>query len=112
VWVIQTNKSIVEQNREHAEIYLDKVTILQSKFIALHVGLFWGIGRFIIKNEDRITIKTTDKIIFDNLSSNEESSDEFIKNKIFFIKQLIEQRKLKIKYEFIDVAENLSSKLL
>ena len=108
-WVIQTNELIVEQNREHSEIYLDKVTILQSKFIALHVGLFWGIGRFIIKNQDSVTIKTTDKIIYDCLSSNEKSSDEFINNKIFFIRQLSEQRKLKIKYQIIDKKENLTS---
>ena len=43
--MIQTNDSIIEQKREHSEIYLNKVTIQQSKYIAIHVGLFWGIGK-------------------------------------------------------------------
>jgi len=40
-WAIQTGDTIQEQIRDHAEIYNDKVSILQSKYIALHVGLFW-----------------------------------------------------------------------
>ena len=56
--MIQSQNSKVEQKREHSDIYLNKVTILQSKYIALHVGLFWGIGRFIIHDEDNITIKS------------------------------------------------------
>ncbi len=65
-WVIKTDKKSFEENRDHAEIYLDKVTSLQSKYIALHVGLFWGIGKFIIKNEDSILIKIDDQKIFDH----------------------------------------------
>lgn len=98
-WVIQTDSSIVEQKREHAEIYLDKVTNQQSKYIGLHIGLFWGIGTFIIKNGDIVKITTDDKAIFDHLISNQKSDDEFIEKRTFFIRQLIEQRKLKIKYD-------------
>ena len=43
-WTIETNDSRVEQNRNHVDIYKDKVTELQSKYVALHIGLFWGIG--------------------------------------------------------------------
>ena len=39
--MIHTNKSKIEQIREHPEIYWNKVTIEQSKYIALHVGIFW-----------------------------------------------------------------------
>lgn len=109
-WVIQTNNSIVEQKREHVEIYLDKVTNQQSKYIGLHIGLFWGIGTFIIKNEDTVKITTDDKPIFDHLVSNQKSDDEFIEKRTFFIRQLIEQRKLKIKYDLIDFEENLAVK--
>ena len=112
VWRIQTINSIVEQKREHADIYLNKVTIQQSKCIAMHVGLFWGIGRFIINNEDNIIIKIDDKSIFNYLSRNEISSDNLIKMRIHFIKQLIDQRKLKINFEFVDKKKNLASKLL
>ncbi|MFQ5781804.1 MAG: hypothetical protein ACE5GR_01955 [Nitrosopumilus sp.] len=48
-WVIQTNDSTIEQNREHVEIYKDKVTDLQSKYVALHVGLFWGMEYLLLK---------------------------------------------------------------
>ena len=91
---------------------MNKVTIQQSKYIAMHVGLFWGVGRFIIKNKDIITIMIDDKLMFNQLSKDESSSDEFITTKIDFITQLIAQRKLKINFEFIDKGESLASKLL
>jgi len=91
---------------------LDKVTIQQSKYIAMHVGLFWGIGRFIIKDKDSITVKIDDKSMFNQLSKIEDPSDEFIRTKINFITQLIAQRKLKINFIFVDEKENLTSKLL
>jgi hypothetical protein len=107
-WVIQTNNSIIKQNRKHVDTYKDKVTNIQSKYIALHVGLFWGIGVFIIKNEDSIKIKLDEKIMYDQFTSNLKIKDDFIKKKIEFIRQLIEQRKLKIEFEIIDVDENLA----
>jgi hypothetical protein len=109
VWVIQTNNSIIKQKREHADIFLNKVTIQQSKYIALHVGLFWGIGRFIINNDDHITIKIDEQTMFNNLSKNEKPHDELIKKRIYFISKLVEQRKLKIKYEFVSAEKNLAS---
>lgn len=109
-WVIQTDNSIIEQKREHAEIYLDKVTNQQSKYIGLHIGIFWGIGTFIIKNEDIVKITTDDKIVFEHLISNQKSDDKFIEKRTFFIRQLIEQRKLKIKYELVESEKNLAAK--
>lgn len=109
-WVIQTDNSIVEQKREHVEIYLDKVTNQQSKYIGLHIGIFWGIGTFIIKNEDIVKITTDDKTVFEHLISNQKSDDEFIEKRTFFIRQLIEQRKLKIKYELVEPEKNLAAK--
>jgi hypothetical protein len=109
-WVIQTNNSIIEQKREHADIYLDKVTSHQSKYIGLHVGIFWGIGTFIIKNQDIVKIAISDKTMFEHLSSNQKSFDEFIEKRTYFIRQLIEQRKLKIQYELITQDKNLAAK--
>ena len=109
-WVIQTKDSIVKQNREQTDIYKDKVTSLQSKYIALHVGLFWGIGIFIIKNEDSIKIKLDEKIMYQHFTSNLKIQDEFIEKRIQFIRQLIEQRKLKIEFEKIDSDKNLAKK--
>ena len=77
----------------------------------MHVGLFWGIGRFIIKDKDSITVKIDDKSMFNQLSKIEDPSDEFIRTKINFITQLIAQRKLKINFIFVDEKENLTSKL-
>jgi hypothetical protein len=64
-WLIQTEDNTVEQTREHVEIYKNKITDLQSKYVALHIGLFWGIGVFIIKNEDLLKIKIDEKTMFD-----------------------------------------------
>jgi len=109
-WVIQTNNSVIEQKREHADIYLDKVTNQQSKYIGLHVGLFWGIGTFIIKNQDIVKVAIDDNSILEHLSTNQKSHDKFIEKRICFIIQLIEQRKLKIQYELITVDKNLAAK--
>jgi len=111
-WVIQTRDSRVKQNRDHAEIYKDKVTSLQSKYVALHVGLFWGIGVFIIKNKDIVKIKLDEKIMYDHLTSNSKIEDEFIEKRIQFIKQLIEQKKLNIEFQIIDTDENMARKII
>jgi len=110
-WAIQTDKSVVKQKREHVEIYLNKVTNIQSKYIGLHIGLFWGVGMFIIKNHDTVKIAIDEKPIFEHLSLNKKNNDEFIERRTFFIRQLITQRKLKIQYELISPEKNLSSKI-
>lgn len=109
-WLIQTNESKAEQNRVHVEMYKDKVTNIQSKYIALHVGLFWGIGVFIIKNEDSIKIMLDEKTMYDQITSNSKIDDDVASKKIHFIKQLIAQRKLKVEFELINVNDNLARK--
>ena len=111
-WVIQNEKTTVEQYREHAENYLDRVTVEQSKYIALHVGIFWSIGRFIIKNGDSVKIMLDLKTMYEHLSNNMTSTDSFIETRTGFIKQLIEQRKLVIKYELIKPEQNIATKAL
>jgi len=101
-WKIETGESIAKQNREHVQMYKNKVTDLQSKYIALHVGLFWAIGVFIIKNEDSIKVKCDEKVMFEHFKFDKEINDEFIKNRMQFIKQLISQRKLKMDFELIE----------
>lgn len=91
-------------------MYKDKVSELQSKYIALHVGLFWGIGTFIVKNEDTIRIKLDDKKMFEQFTSNQKTEDEFIEKRRKFIKQIFDQRKLKTEFELIKVEENLARK--
>ena len=111
-WVIQTDGNAIEQLRDHADIYLDKITDEQSRFIALHVGVFWGIGRFIIKNNDTVSIMMDSKSMFDHLNGDKQSDDSFIQNRSVFISQIVEQRKLNIECQLIDVKDNLAHKLL
>ena len=87
-------------------MYLDKVTNLQSKYIAFHVGLFWGIGTFNIKNQDNVIIKLDDKRMFEHLILKKKEVDEFIEKQSQFINQLILQRKLNIQYDSINKAKH------
>jgi len=105
-WVILTGNGIEKQMRDHPENYLDKVTVEQAKYIALHAGIFWCIGRFIIKNEDAIKVKLDSKSMYDTLRENKETLDLFCNTKINFLNKLIEQRKLEVKYELISSQEN------
>lgn len=111
-WTIKTQDAVKEQFREQAEIFLDRVTNLQSKYIALHVGLFWSIGVFIIKNGDTVKIMLDSDDMITHLSSDKISQDAFAENRKGFINQLASQRNLKLQYEKIDVAQNASSKML
>ena len=85
---------------------------MQSKYVALHVALFWGIGTFNIKNEDFIKIELDRKIMYEQLKMKIITQDEFIKNKIEFIQSFIKQRKLKVEFKIINSKNNLAEKLL
>ena len=89
---------------------MNKVTELQSKYIALHVGLFWGIGVFIIKDQDSIKINLDDKTMYEQFTTEKIIADEFVKKRMQFIKQLVQQRKLKIDFELIKTEQNLAQK--
>jgi len=110
-WAIKTQNDLIEQFRDHADIFLDKVTNLQSKYIALHVGLFWSIGVFIIKNGDTVKIMLDSDEMILHLSSDTESNDQMIEHRKRFINQLGSQRNLKFVYEKIDPTKNSASNL-
>ena len=80
-WAIRTEDATIKENRKHVEIYRDKITNLQSKYVALHVGLFWGIGVFIIKNRDSLKIMLDEKIMYDHLTATSMTGDDFITKK-------------------------------
>ena len=111
-WIIQTNETIVSQSRKHTENYKNKITKIQSKYVALHVALFWGIGTFIIKNEDTVKIELDEKIMYEQLKLETVTEDEFITNKIKFIQSFIKQRKLKVEFKKIESKNNIAKKLL
>ena len=85
---------------------------MQSKYVALHIGLFWGIGVFAIRNGDHVKIKLDDKTMFEQMADGLKIKDEFILNRVKFISQLIAQRELKIEFELILYSDNLANKLL
>ncbi len=111
-WTIKTKNDLKEQFRDHADIFLDKVTDLQSKYIALHVGLFWSIGVFIIKNGDTVRIMLDSDEMISHLSSDIKSNDQIREHRKRFINQLGSQRNLRFIYEKINPAENSASKFL
>lgn len=111
-WVIQTENNTIDQQRDHAYIYLDKVTEEQSKYIALHVGIFWSIGRFIIKNQDTVNVMLDSKSMFDHLTGKKENTDSFIQTRTIYLNQLVDQRKIKLEYELINSEDNLAHRLV
>lgn len=106
-WLIDTDGKVSSQQRKHAQLYHDKVSDIQSRFIALHVGLFWGIGTF-VKDRDNIEIILDQKEMFDHLSSDKIIDDEFIRKRTGFINQLISQRQLEIIYTLKSPEKNLA----
>jgi len=111
-WTIKTDDAATEQFREHADNFLDKVTDLQSKYIALHVGLFWSIGVFIIKNDDTVKIMLDSDEMISHMSADTKSEDTLTEYRKRFINQLAEQRNLKFKYEKITRENNIATKML
>jgi hypothetical protein len=107
-----TDGNLVEQSRDQADIYLDKVSDKWAKYIALHVGIFWCIGTFIIKNHDSVQIVLDDKNMHKHLADGDFTTDRFIIQRTKFIKQLFDQRELEISFVLEDVEKNLARKLL
>jgi hypothetical protein len=111
-WIIKNSQTRSQETRIHAEYFYDKVTVEQSKYIALHVGIFWSIGRFIIKNGDTIKIMLDRRSMFDRLVKNKSTNDIFIERRMQFIYQIIQQRNLDVRYQMIEDSQNEASKLL
>jgi low affinity Fe/Cu permease len=111
-WSIQSGQNIVDQFREQAKIYVGQVSDTQATYIALHVGIFWGIGVFIIKNGDTIRIQLESEEMIRHLASDQISDNKLIEDKKKFINMLAAQRALVYQYEKIEHAQNISSKML
>ena len=116
-WILQTGDSTKKEFRVHPPAYysgykLDVKNDEQSKFIALHVGLYWGIGVFIIHDGDVIDVMCDSKKMYDIMNSDKETADSLINDKIHFTNLFIEQRKLIVNYHLIDEKNNLASELI
>ena len=116
-WTIRTGEKLAEQIRAHPPAYLsggklDVKATEESKFIALHIGIYWGLGVYIIKDNDQINVMCDSKMMYETFTEGKKSDNQIINDKIHFINQLTEIRKLKMKFQLIDTKENLSTRHL
>ena len=115
-WPIKTGNEVINQDREHPPAYLSggKLEIknnLESKFIAIHVGIYWGLGVFIIKDYDAVNIMCDSKEMYEILHNNK-TDNQIINDKIYYINQLSTHRNLKINCQIIKPEKNLAMKHL
>ena len=116
-WSIKTGEEVVNQIREHPPAYLSggKLEIKnneESRFVALHVGIYWGLGVFIIKDFDKINIMCDSKEMYKILIQQHKTLNQIIDDKIYFINQLIDHRNLKLEYRLIKKKKNMATKHL
>ena len=116
-WSIKTGKEIINQIREHPPAYLSggKLDIKnkeESRFVALHVGIYWGLGVFIIKDFDKIHVMCDSKEMYENLIHQHKTLNQIIDDKIHFINQLVGHRNLKLEYHLIETTKNIAPRHL
>jgi len=116
-WSIKTGKEIVNQIREHPPAYLSggKLEIKnneESRFVALHVGIYWGLGVFIIKDFDKIHVMCDSKEMYEILIQQYKTENQIIDDKIHFINQLVGHRNLKLEYRLINPTNNIATEYL
>ena len=116
-WSIKTGKAIINQIRKHPPAYLsggklDIKTNEESKFVALHVGIYWGLGVFIIKDFDKVHVMCDSKEMYEILIQQRKTLDQLIGDKIHFINQLVGHRNLKLEYHLIKPTKNIATEHL
>ena len=116
-WSIKTENNIAEQIRKHPPAFRSggKLNITnneESKFVALHVGIYWGLGVNIIKDSDVVNVMCDSEIMFGIMTKGEKNDNEIINDKVYFINQLTSLRKLKINYQFIESRNNIATRHL
>jgi hypothetical protein len=116
-WSIKTGKEVVNQIREHPPAYLSggKLEIQnkeESRFVALHVGIYWGLGVFIIKDFDKIHVMCDSKEMYGILIQQDKTENQIIDDKIHFINQLVGHRNLKLEYHLIKPTKNIATEHL
>jgi len=116
-WSIKTGKKIINQIRAHPAAYLSggKLDIKnkgESRFVALHVGIYWGLGVFIIKDFDKIDVMCGSKEMYEILIQQHKTLNQIIDDKIHFINQLVGHRNLKLEYHLINPTKNIATEHL
>ena len=115
--VIQTDNRMRKESREHPPPYISgyKLTIKnddESKFVALHAGIYWSLGVYIIKDGDTVNVMCDSKKMYELLRTRQKTSNEIFNDKIHFINDLLERRKLIVNYHLIDSVKNIASSLI
>ena len=116
-WSIKTENEIADQIRVHPPAYLSggRLEIKnkeESRFVALHVGIYWGLGVFIIKDFDTVHVMCDSKEMYKILLQQEKTLNQIINDKIHFINQLVDHRNLKLEYHLIESTKNIATKHL
>jgi len=116
-WSIKTEDDIADQIRKHPPAFrsggkLNITNYEESKFVALHVGIYWGLGVYIIKDNDQVNVMCDSKMVYETFTKGKKSDNQIINDKIHFINQLTDHRKLKMKFQLINTKENLSTRHL
>ena len=116
-WSIKTRDKVADQIREHPPAFrsggkLDIKNNEESRFVALHVGIYWGLGVNIIKDNDVVNVMCDSKIMFEIMTGAEKIDNDIINDKVYFINQLTNLRKLKLNYQLIESKENIATKHL
>ena len=116
-WSIKTNDKVADQIREHPPAFrsggkLDIKNNEESRFVALHVGIYWGLGVNIIKDNDVVNVMCDSKIMFEIMTGEKKIDNDIINDKVYFINQLTNLRKLKLNYQLIESKENIATKHL
>ena len=110
-WCIRTPDKTLLQWRAQAGMYRDSISTLQSRFVALHVGLFWGIGVFAIRNGGTVRFMIHDDAMLARLKSRH-TGDEFMDGRMRSMDILISQRDLDVSVYGIEPSQNLATPLL
>ena len=100
------------ESRPHVSIY-EGISDEESSYVAAHVGLFWCIGTFRIKNDQSVHIVASDAKAPSLFTGNIPSS-KLITEKMHFIKDLCDKRNIQISYikdECTNPAEDEISRL-
>jgi len=116
-WSIKTGEEVVNQIREHPPAYLSggKIEIKdyeESRFVALHVGIYWGLGVFIVKDFDKMHVMCDSKEMYEILIQQYKTENQIIDDKIHFINQLVGHRNLKLEYHLINPTKNIAAEHL
>ena len=112
-WSIKTENEIADQIRVHPPAYLSggRLEIKnkeESRFVALHVGIYWGLGVFIIKDFDTVHVMCDSKEMYKILLQQKKTLNQIIDDKIHFINQLADHRNLKLEYHLIEPTKNIA----